>query len=60
MALIITLTVKYVIKPYTAIARVFVKGGTLASAEGTSLVEGSGGILLPKIFKFEGYFRHLS
>ena len=37
-----------------AVARFFVTGGTIASAEDTSLVGGSGGILPQKMFKFGG------
>ena len=37
-----------------AVARFFVTGGIIASAQSTSLVGGSGGTLPQKIFKFEG------
>ena len=45
-----------------AVARFYVTGSIIASAEGKSLVQGSGGILSQKIVKFvgsEGYFQHL-
>ena len=38
----------------TAVARSYVTGGIIASAEGRSLVGGSGGILPLKVFKFGG------
>ena len=39
---------------YRVVARVFVKGGIIASTEGTRLVRGYGGIVPQKIFKFGG------
>ena len=37
-----------------AVAKFFVTGGTISSAEGTNLVGGAGGILPKKIFQFGG------